>query len=179
MTGIDAPLGRLTPGDPPVLEFERRFPHPVEKVWKAITGREHLRAWFPCDVIGERRAGAEVQAPFWPEVTAKLGFDDPGLTGRILVWDPPRVFEWLWSTDTLRFELTPDGADTILRLTVRVVDLSAGVVDTAAGYQVCLAHLRQVLDTGDAPSVIETDPKELVAAYAEAFGLPPGGDGHA
>jgi uncharacterized protein YndB with AHSA1/START domain len=172
MTDIREPLGRLTPGDPPVLEYERILHHPVEKVWAAITGREHLRAWFPCDIVGERRAGAEVQAPFWPEVTAKFGFEDPGLTGRILVWDPPRVFEWLWSTDTVRFELTPQGSGTVLRLTVHVVDQTAGVVDTAGGYHVCLDHLARLLDTGDAPSVAASDPKAFETAYSEAFGLP-------
>lgn len=172
MHEIREPLGRLTPGDPPVLEFERTLRHPVEKVWHAITSREHLHAWFPCDIIGDRRAGAEVQAPFWPEVTAKMGFEDPGLTGRILVWDPPRVFEWLWSTDTIRFVLTPQGDHTRLHLTVHVVDLTAGVVDTASGYHVCLDHLIQVLDTGDAPCVIESEHEVFSAAYAAAFGLP-------
>ncbi|MFN8025941.1 MAG: SRPBCC family protein [Acidimicrobiia bacterium] len=172
MTGTRAPLGRLTAGDPPVLEFERTLHHPIDKVWHAVTSRDHLHAWFPCDVIGERRAGAEVQAPFWPEVTAKMGFDDPGLTGRITVWEPPRVFEWLWSTDTIRFELTPRGDDTVLRLTVHVVDLTAGVVATAGGYHVCLDHLAQVLDTGDAPCVIDADHETLELAYSEAFGLP-------
>ena len=172
MTEIDVPLGKLTPGDPPVLEFVRTLRHPIETVWAAITEREHLHAWLPCDIVGERHEGASLQLPFWPEVTEKLGFEDPGLTGSIRVWDPPHVFEWTWDSDTVRFELTSQDTDTILRLTTWVVDQTAGVVSTSAGYHVCLDHLRQLLDTGDAPSVAASDPKALEATYAAAFALP-------
>jgi uncharacterized protein YndB with AHSA1/START domain len=172
MTEIDAPLGQLTPGDPPVLEFVRTLRHPVERVWRAITEREHLHAWLPCDIIGDRRQGAALQLPFWPEVTAKFGFDDPRLTGVIRTWDPPRVFEWTWDRDVIRFELTSQGSDTILRLTTWVADQTAGVVSTAAGYHVCLDHLAMLLDTGDAPSVTVSDPTVLESTYAAAFGLP-------
>jgi uncharacterized protein YndB with AHSA1/START domain len=172
MSEIDVPLGQLTPGDPPVLEFVRTLRHPVEKVWRAITEREHLRSWLPCDIIGDRQEGALLQLPFWPEVTAKYGFEDPGLTGVIRVWDPPRVFEWAWDTDIVRFELASQGRDTILRLTTWVSDQTAGVVSTAAGYHVCLDHLTKLLDSGDAPSVAASDPAALETSYATAFGLP-------
>lgn len=172
MTATDVPLGQLTPGDPPVLEFVRTLRHPVEKVWRAITDREHLHAWLPCDIVGERREGASLELPFWPEVTAKFGFEDPGLGGVIRVWDPPRVFEWTWDRDIVRFELTPQDGDTILRLTTWVTDQTAGVVSTGAGYHVCLDHLARLLDTGDAPCVASSDPTRLEAAYAAAFGLP-------
>lgn len=172
MSEIDVPLGQLTPGDPPVLEFVRTLRHPVEKVWRAITDREHLRSWLPCDIIGDRREGARLQLPFWPEVTAKFDFEDPGLTGVVRVWDPPRVFEWSWDTDIVRFELAAQGRDTVLRLTTWVSDQTAGVVSTAAGYHVCLDHLRRLLDSGDAPSVATSDPTALEDSYAAAFGLP-------
>lgn len=172
MTEIDVPLGQLTPGDPPVLEFVRTLRHPVEKVWRAITEREHLHAWLPCDIVGERREGAPLRLPFWPEVTEAMGFEDPGLVGVVRVWDPPRVFEWTWDVDTIRFELTPQGDQTILRLTTWVADQTEGVVATGAGYHVCLDHLARVLDTGDAACVVATDTTPLEAAYAASFGLP-------
>lgn len=31
----DWPLGCVLPGDPPALQFVRRFAHPIEKVWTA------------------------------------------------------------------------------------------------------------------------------------------------
>jgi uncharacterized protein YndB with AHSA1/START domain len=172
MNEIDVPLGQLTPGDPPVLEFVRTLRHPVEKVWRAITESGHLRSWFPCDIVGDRHEGAPLRLPFWPEVAAKHNFEDPGLSGVIRVWDPPRVFEWTWDTDIVRFELASQEGGTILRLTTWVSDQTAGVVSTAAGYHVCLDHLTELLDSGHAPSVAASDPTTLEASYAAAFELP-------
>lgn len=163
----DAPLGRVLPGAPPGLRFERRLAHPVDTVWRAVTERDHLRSWMPCDIVGERREGAPLRLPFWPEVLARHGFDDPGLTGEIRVWDPPRVFEWTWDTDVVRFELAPDGDGTVLTLTTWLSENDPGTAQTAAGYHVCLDHLARVLDTGAAPSVAEADPSALEARYAE------------
>lgn len=168
MTQESAPLGRVVPGDPPALEFVRRFAHPVDKVWRAVTEREHLRSWMPCDIVGERRPGGELQLPFWPEVLERHGFDDPGLTGRIRVWEPPTVFEWTWDTDVVRFELAPDGDHTVLTLTTWLSGKDAGTAKTAAGYHVCLDHLAQVLDTGSAASVADVDTSGLEARYETA-----------
>lgn len=168
MTHETPSLGRILPGDPPVLEFVRRLGHPVEKVWRAVTGREHLRWWLPCDIVGERREAAELRLPFWPEVLERHQFDDPGLTGTVRVWDPPKVFEWSWDTDVVRFQLEPDGEHTIFTLTTWLSGKDAGTAQTAAGYHVCLDHLARLLDTGSAPSVADADTSALEARYAEA-----------
>jgi uncharacterized protein YndB with AHSA1/START domain len=55
----DAELGTLTrQGDRWMLTFTRRLAHPREKVWRAVTEPEHLAAWYPQEIVGERRAGA-------------------------------------------------------------------------------------------------------------------------
>ena len=46
------------------LRFERRLTHPQEKVWRAITDPEHLAAWFPSTIEGERAAGARLRFSF-------------------------------------------------------------------------------------------------------------------
>jgi uncharacterized protein YndB with AHSA1/START domain len=35
----------------PAVRLERHLPDPPSVVWRAITDREQLRAWFPCDVV--------------------------------------------------------------------------------------------------------------------------------
>ncbi|HEX8073920.1 MAG TPA: SRPBCC domain-containing protein [Thermoleophilaceae bacterium] len=35
----------------PALRFERRLPHSVERVWRAITEPEELKAWFPDTIV--------------------------------------------------------------------------------------------------------------------------------
>ena len=53
----DAELGTLTrQGDRWMLTFTRRLAHPREKVWRAVTEPEHLAAWYPQEIVGERRA---------------------------------------------------------------------------------------------------------------------------
>ncbi|MCW2567279.1 MAG: hypothetical protein JWN54_1376, partial [Mycobacterium sp.] len=37
------------------LRFTRRLPHPPQKVWRALTEPEHLAAWFPTEIRGDRR----------------------------------------------------------------------------------------------------------------------------
>src|SRR4051794_15127554 len=34
------------------VSFERTLPHPPEKVWRALTEAEHLKAWFPTTIEG-------------------------------------------------------------------------------------------------------------------------------
>ena len=34
---------------------------PREKVWRAVTEPEHLAAWYPQEIVGERRAGAPLR----------------------------------------------------------------------------------------------------------------------
>ena len=53
------PLGEVRrDGDRWSLRYVRLLRHSPEKVWAAITRSEHLAHWLPCDILGERRAGA-------------------------------------------------------------------------------------------------------------------------
>src|ERR1700748_3716357 len=62
----DAELGTLTrQGDRWMLTFTRRLAHPREKVWRAVTESAHLAAWYPQEIVGERRAGAPLRFVRW------------------------------------------------------------------------------------------------------------------
>lgn len=151
------------------LRYERRLAHPPEKVWRALTESEHLRHWMPCDLVGERRAGARLELPFWPDHVARYGIDEPTPEGEIVVWQPPAVFEWTWSTDVLRWELTPAGGGTHLTFTTWLGDGDpAGAAGAGAGYHVCLDALAELLDTGSAGPLVDAGTERWQAAYAEA-----------
>ena len=155
--------GRLdTTQTPPVLLFERRLPHPVERVWRAITDPEELRNWFP----GVPRFTLEAGAEFVVE-------GDAGGTGRIRAVDPPRLLAFSWGEDELRFELAADGDGCLLTFTHAFGDLSAGA-QTAAGWDLCLDRLAAQLAGApiDQRAALERWP-ELHERYAEAFGLDP------
>ena len=40
-----------TDGPRPAVRLERHLADPPAVVWRALTEREQLRSWFPCDVI--------------------------------------------------------------------------------------------------------------------------------
>ena len=53
MTPTDRPLATAALHDDAwMVRFERHLAHPREKVWRALTESEHLRAWLPCDIVG-------------------------------------------------------------------------------------------------------------------------------
>jgi len=157
------------------VRFERRLRHDRHKVWRAITESQHLAHWLPTDIVGERRAGATIDLPFWPNHVAKYHLDPAVMHGEIHVWDPPSVFEWTWETDRLRFELTPVGEETLLTFTTWLGEQGYGVTKTAAGYHVCFANLEELLDTGTvATPLVDVDPTPLERRYEEQVGAASG-----
>jgi uncharacterized protein YndB with AHSA1/START domain len=166
-------LGRIVyDGDLVGVRFVRHYPHPIQRVWRAITESDQLRAWFPCDIVGKRAEGAEIACEFWPAHVAKYSIPEPVMTGEVQVWEPPRIFQWTWGGDVLRFELEPVAiVETTLTFTSWLVETRAeGAANTAAGYHVCLTALEALLD-GRPISITDSADlvQELEAAYAGPF----------
>ncbi|WP_422747316.1 SRPBCC family protein [Mycobacterium sp. WMMD1722] len=119
---MSAAEGILTvDGDRAVLTFERRLPFPVEVVWAAITDPAERGMWFGATTIEPRAGGTIDMVATGPP----LPDDVKRMTGRILVWNPPHVFEHEWrqpivEDGVVRYELRPDdGGGTLLRFTHR------------------------------------------------------------
>src|SRR3954466_10289907 len=92
------------------LRFERRLAHSPERVWRAITEPDDLRAWFPFDIDGERAAGAPLRFVF------REGEAEP-FEGRMVDFDAPRALELEWGGgERLRLEVRPDGDGSVLTL---------------------------------------------------------------
>ena len=129
----------LTGGARPAVRLERELPDPPGVVWRALTEREQLRSWFPCDVIvsgGRWEVGAAITFPFPPEAI------DLTLTGEVLEVDEPNVLAFTWGEDSLRFELTAQGEGTRLVLIDELPPSSAA--RNAAGWEQCLDRLAGV-----------------------------------
>jgi uncharacterized protein YndB with AHSA1/START domain len=125
-----------------VLRFRRRLGHAPSTVWSALTENEHLDAWFPTTIEGERVAGAPLRFSFRQSEAAP--FD-----GEMTAFDPPKVFELRWGDDLLRFELHPDtkgGQEgCVLTLTVTFPEHGKAARD-ATGWHVCLEQLAYECD---------------------------------
>jgi uncharacterized protein YndB with AHSA1/START domain len=154
------------------LRYVRELSHPPDKVWAALTESEHLRAWMPIDLVGERTVGAVLTARFWPDFVAKYGIEEPDMAAEILVWDPPRTLEWRWDKDILRFDLTVCSVGTHLVFTTRIDTQEVPGHKTAAGYHLCLSCLREHLDDRALKvPLLDQKTDELEALYADKFSL--------
>jgi uncharacterized protein YndB with AHSA1/START domain len=126
-----------TTGPQPAVRLERHLPDPPAVVWQAITERDQLKAWFPCDVIvagGRWVVGAAISFPFPPEVI------DMTLTGTVLAVEEPRLLSYSWGEEeVLRFELYPEGSGTRFVLTDELPGRAAA--RNAAGWDDCLDRL--------------------------------------
>lgn len=150
----------LTVEGRPTVRVERRYPHPIEKVWRAVTTSEHLGRWFPSPVEIDLRPGGAMRF---------AAFDgDTGAVGVVEVVEAPRRLVFTWGSDRLTFELTPDGDGSKFSL-VHSFDDRFGAASFATGWELCLAGLRNVL-AGEPPP----PPDRGVARHEELiheFGL--------
>jgi uncharacterized protein YndB with AHSA1/START domain len=138
---VDDKYGVLEPaGTRWRLRFTRHLKHPPDKVWRALTEPEHLQAWFPQKIVGQWAVGA----------TLKFVSDNGDFEGQLLAYEPLAVVEFLWGTDTIRFEVVPDGNGSRLTLLATFDELGKAARD-AAGWHACLDLFEQELD-GTKPS---------------------------
>ncbi|MGZ6616782.1 MAG: SRPBCC family protein [Solirubrobacteraceae bacterium] len=146
------------------LRFERRLSHGVETVWRAVTEPEHLAAWFPTTVDGERAAGARLRFTF-------PGGEAEPMDGVMLAFDPMSLMELQWGPDTVRIELEPVSSGTLLRLLAVLEDRGKGARD-GAGWHTCLDALGSHLDGASAETArTEMDSwKHAHTHYLDAFG---------
>lgn len=146
-------------GDRAVVRFTRQLAQPPGAVWRALTEDEHLAAWFPTTIEGERRAGAAL-------TFHHRGIELPPMEGEMRAFEPPSLMELTWGGDVLRFELAPEGDGTRLALTVQMEELGKASRD-GAGWHVCLDRLAQRLGGQPAPG---DDWRDVNRAYVARFG---------
>ena len=91
-------LGTLEDGRKYVL-FKRYLPHPIDKVWAAITDPDHLADWFPGMKL-ECRVGGKFEIWFGEQCEGPAH-----VTGTVTRNEPPNVLE----CGTMRYELASEG----------------------------------------------------------------------
>lgn len=151
-------------GGTAVLVLERRYPHPPELVWRAVTEPAELAHWFPAEVELRLEPGAPI--------TFRMADEDDATTGEVLEVDPPLRFAFRWDTDVLRIDLAADGTGTRLTFTHELgggAIARLGAARNAAGWDACLAALEARLDGREPPA--ETSPLPRMEQYLSRFGL--------
>jgi uncharacterized protein YndB with AHSA1/START domain len=167
----------------PAVRFERRYRHPIERVWRAVTDPAEMAQWFPSNVEGERAVGAELRFADDEQRAAaheagEPTRDDAGpmFRGRVVVYDPPQVFSFTWGAELLRIELAPDGDGTRLTFT-HLLSHPSVAARNGAGWHACLAELDSML--GEPPPA-DAGWKQVYDGYLDRMGPAlgvPAGDG--
>jgi uncharacterized protein YndB with AHSA1/START domain len=125
----------------PTVRVERRYPHSIDTVWRAVSTAEHLGAWFPSPVEIDLRPGGAMRFAAFDGTAAAAG--------TVEALAPPHRLAFTWGTDRLVFELAPDGDGTRLTL-LHSFDDRAGAASFATGWEMCLVGLGHVL-AGEPP----------------------------
>jgi uncharacterized protein YndB with AHSA1/START domain len=161
-------------GEQWTLVLVRDLSHPPAKVWKALTDPEHLREWAPFD---SDRSLASVG-------TAKLttvGAPTPHVSEtRVTRADAPRVLEFSWGGQELRWELEPLGGGKTRLTLLHNIDRNF-IAMGAAGWHICFDVLEHALDDRPIGRIVGVEAlkfggwQRLNAEYAAQFGVEPRG----
>jgi uncharacterized protein YndB with AHSA1/START domain len=160
-------LGRLTTTNDGrfALRFERRLAHPPEAVWRAITDVGQLRAWF-VEILDYDRSHLEFAAGARLTYVPKGDLDRPPDHGKVVRFEPPRLLEYTWGTEVLRWELSPDGNSGCRLVFTNIVDELGTAAAVAPGWHIGLDKLSALLD-GDASYEPPWD--QIQQAYARSL----------
>jgi uncharacterized protein YndB with AHSA1/START domain len=144
------------------LRFTRRLAHPPHRVWAALTEPEHLAAWFPTSIEGERAVGAQLRFRHPDDVV-------PVLDGEMLAFEPPSLMELSWGEEMLRFELRPDGDGTVLVFSHTFDEIGKAARD-GAGWHACLDLLEYEVTGQQAPWSSADRWRQVRDAYTRLLG---------
>jgi uncharacterized protein YndB with AHSA1/START domain len=154
-------------GDTWSLVLVRELRHAPELVWNALTDPAQLAQWAPFDA--DRNLGAVGAVTL-----ATLGA--PRATAECVVRraEKPKLLEYNWGGNDLRWELEATDAGT--RLTLWAVIPKRFIAWGAAGWHICFEVLEHLL-AGDAigritgPEAFKYDWPRLTAEYAHQLGV--------
>ena len=157
-------------GEKWTLVLVRDLRHSPAKVWKAITDPEHLREWAPFD--SDRSLGAVGTARL-----STVGAPKPHVSEtRVKRADAPRVLEFSWGGQDIRWELEPKGGGGT-RLTLWHNINRNFISMGAAGWHVCFDVLGRFLAGQPLGRIVGPDAmkvdgwQRLHAEYAKQFGV--------
>jgi uncharacterized protein YndB with AHSA1/START domain len=142
--------------------FERRFKHPVAKVWSMLTENDRLAQWFPELRVDDLREGGVI----------KFDMQDGTFeTMNILELKPHSVLAYTWGADRVRFELYPEADGCRLVLIEAIGTVTEHTPKDLAGWHVCLDVIGALLDNDTKTSEWRHDEwKELYPQYIRLVG---------
>jgi uncharacterized protein YndB with AHSA1/START domain len=159
-------------GEKWTLILVRELRHSPEKVWEALTDPAHLREWAPFDADGNLgTVGTTVKL-------TTVGAPTPHVSETTVTRaDAPKVLEYGWGGNDMRWELEAFGGGTRLTLWTNIDRrfISMG----AAGWHICFDVLDHLLSGTPIGRIAGAEAmkfggwQRLNAEYAQQFGMDP------
>jgi uncharacterized protein YndB with AHSA1/START domain len=155
-------------GEQWTLVLVRELRHPPEKVWRALTDPAELQEWSPFNA--DRNLGAT-----GPVKLATVGAPTTEVPeSTVTRAEAPRLLEYSWGGNEMRWELEPEGSGTRLTLWHNID--RRYVAMGAAGWHICLDVLDQMLAGHPIGRLVGPDAmkfgwKRLNAEYSKLFGV--------
>ncbi|GGM30593.1 SRPBCC family protein [Dactylosporangium sucinum] len=149
------------------LRFVRDLRHPPARVWRTLTEPDLLAKWAP--FTADRDLGTLGPAT----LTMIDGETAVPLAAEVTSVDAPRILQYTWGEDLLRWELAATAGGTRLTLWHTLADRDF-VAKVAAGWHQCVRVMELLLDGTPHPPVRGADAlnygwSELEAAYRRAL----------
>jgi uncharacterized protein YndB with AHSA1/START domain len=149
------------------LILVRDLHHPPENVWSALTDPAELHEWAPFDA--DRNLGAVGRA----KLTTARSPAAPVSETTVTRAEPPRLLEYNWGENDMRWELEPIGGGTRLTLWHNIG--RKWVAMGAAGWHICFDVLNQLLEGHPIGRIVAGDAmnfqwKRLNTEYSTQFG---------
>ena len=155
-------------GEKWTLILARELHHAPEKIWQALTDPAQLREWAPFDADGSLATVGTVKL-------TTVGTPAPHVTEtRVTRADAPKVLEYTWGENDLKWELEASGRGTRLTLWHNI---DRGFISMgAAGWHICFDVLDHLLSEAPIGRIVAGDAmkfgwKRLNAEYAKQFGI--------
>src|SRR5262245_22906470 len=156
-------------GEKWTLILVRELRHPPEKVWRALTDPEHLREWAPFDADGSLgTVGTKVKLTTLRATTPHVS--ETSVTRA----DAPKVLEYTWGGNDIRWELEALNGGTRLTLWHNIDRRFISWV--AAGWHICADVLARLLSgtpigrIAGAEAMKFSGWQRLTGEYAKQFG---------
>ena len=155
-------------GDRWTLVLVRELRHPPTAVWNALTDPAQLREWAPFDA--DRNLGTIGPAKLTTVATPVPNVSDTNVTRA----EAPRVLEYSWGKNDMRWELQPLAGGTRLTLWHNIG--RKFVAMGAAGWHICFDVLDRFLAGHPIGRIVADDAmkfgwQRLNAEYAKQFGI--------
>jgi uncharacterized protein YndB with AHSA1/START domain len=156
-------------GESWTLILVRELRHSPEKVWQALTDPAQLREWAPFDADGSLgTVGATVKLTTVAAPTAQVS------ETKVTRANPPKLLEYNWGGNDLRWQLEAFGGGTRLTLWHNIDRrfISMG----AAGWHICFDVLDHLLSGVPIDRIVGGEAmkfgwQRLNAEYAKQFGI--------